>query len=166
MTRLQIAIDRIRFSRDYSLRLIDSIPAADWFQMPTPGVTHVAWQVGHLAIAEYRLTLERIRGEQPADASLISQAFVKQFGKDSVPDPDASTYPSPTEIRGVLDRVHSQALHELPELVESEWDAPLTKPHPLFKTKLEGLFWCAQHEMVHAGQIGLLRRLLGQRPIW
>jgi hypothetical protein len=166
MTPLQIAIDRIRFSRDYSLRLIESVPAADWFRMPAPGVTHVAWQVGHLAIAEYRLTLERIRSQRPEDASLISQEFAKQFGKDSVPDPDSGKYPSPSDIRGVLDRVHAQALRELPELAEFEWDAPPTKPHPLFKTKLDGLFWCAEHEMVHAGQIGLLRRLLGHQPMW
>jgi hypothetical protein len=166
MTRLQIAIDRIKSSRDYSLRLIDSTPAADWFRMPAPGVTHVAWQVGHLAIAEYRLALERVRGDRPEGTNLISQAFAKQFGKDSIPDSDPSKYPSPSDIRGVLDRVHSQTLHELPELAEPEWDAPPLKPHPLFKTKLDGLFWCAQHEMVHAGQIGLLRRLLGHKPMW
>jgi hypothetical protein len=166
MTRLQIAIDRIKFSRDYSLRLIDSIPPDEWFQMPSPAVTHIAWQVGHLAIAEYRLALERIRGDRLEDASLISLAFRKQFGKDSVPLPDAEKYPSPSDIRGVLDRVHSQSLHELVELPEAEWGAPPLKPHPLFKTKLDGLFWCAHHEMVHAGQIGLLRRLLEHAPMW
>jgi hypothetical protein len=166
MTRLQIAIDRIRFSRDYSLRLIDSVPKSEWFQMPSPAVTHVAWHVGHLAIAEYRLALERVRGERLEDVTLISKAFLKQFGKDSVPGPDAAMYPSPSDIRGVLHRVHSQSLHELAELPEDEWDAPPHKPHPLFKTKIDGLFWCAHHEMLHAGQIGLLRRLLGHAPMW
>ena len=28
------------------------------------------------------------------------------------------------------------------------------------------LLWCAHHEMVHAGQIGLLRRYLGFAPVW
>jgi len=166
MTRLQIAIDRIKFSRDYSLLLIDRVPFSEWFQMPSPSVTHVAWQVGHLAIAEYRLALERIRGDRIEDASLISQAFLRQFGKDSIPLADAAKYPSPSDIRGVLDRVHSQSLHELAELPEREWDKPPHKPHPLFKTKIDGLFWCAHHEMLHTGQIGLLRRLLGHAPMW
>jgi hypothetical protein len=166
MTRLQIAIDRIKFSRDYSLRLVDSVPTADWFRLPSPAVTHIGWQVGHLAIAEYRLALERIRGDRLEDASLISLAFRKQFGKDSVPLPDATKYPSPSDIRGVLDRVHLHSLHELAELPEAEWDRPPHKPHPLFKTKIDGLFWCAHHEMLHAGQIGLLRRLLGHAPMW
>jgi len=55
---------------------------------------------------------------------------------------------------------------EIAELPETEWDAPAVKPHPLFKTKLESLFWCAHHEMLHAGQIGLVRRLLGEAPLW
>jgi hypothetical protein len=40
------------------------------------------------------------------------------------------------------------------------------EPHPLVKTKLWALLWCAQHESVHAGQIGLLRRQLGYSPLW
>jgi hypothetical protein len=30
---------------------------------------------------------------------------------------------------------------------------------------LECLLWCPQHEMLHAGQIGL-RRLFGRSPLW
>lgn len=39
-------------------------------------------------------------------------------------------------------------------------------PLPLAKTKMESLLWCAHHEMLHAGQIGLLRRQLGYAPLW
>ena len=34
------------------------------------------------------------------------------------------------------------------------------------KSKIECLHWCSAHEMIHAGQIALLRRLFGQSPIW
>jgi hypothetical protein len=166
MTRLRIALDRIKFSREYSLRMLEQVSPADWFRMPAPAVTHIGWQVGHLAIAEYRLILERVRGARPEDDNLVSAAFLKLFAKDSVPDPDASKYPSPSDIRGVLDRVHAQAMRELSELPEAEWDVAPLKSHPLAQTKLECLFWCAHHEMLHAGQIGLVRRLLGNAPIW
>jgi hypothetical protein len=163
---LQTAIERIQFSRDYTVRLLDQIDTADWFRMPTPQVTHIAWQVGHLAMAEYRLGLDRIRGERPEDVALIDPAFLHRFGKTSVPDPDRSKYPSPAEIRAVFDRVHQQALRELPGLPEAEWHTPPVKPHQLFDRKIDSLFWCAHHEMLHAGQIGLLRRLLGSAPVW
>jgi hypothetical protein len=38
--------------------------------------------------------------------------------------------------------------------------------HAFAKTNLRALLWCAQHEMLHAGHIGLLRRHLGYPPMW
>jgi uncharacterized damage-inducible protein DinB len=93
---------------------------------------------------------------------------MKQFGAGSEadPDPNAGAYPQVTEIRAVFDRVYAQTLLELRDLDESTLDQPALKPHPMRKTKREILYWCAQHEFVHAGQIGLLRRLMGQKPLW
>ena len=39
---------------------------------------------------------------------------------------------------------------------------PVAEPHPLFETKLGAVDYAAGHEMVHNGQIGLLRRLMGK----
>src|SRR5262249_35981311 len=77
----------------------------------------------------------------------------------------ASAYP-PAQLRAALDRVHEQVLRELPALDEAELDRPVPHPHPFAKTKLLALLWCAHHEMLHAGQIGLLRRHLGYPPVW
>jgi uncharacterized damage-inducible protein DinB len=91
---------------------------------------------------------------------------VRRFGANSVPDADAVNEFSPADIRAALDRVHEQVLRELPALDEAELDQPVPHPHRFTKTKLLALLWCAHHEMVHAGQIGLLRRLLGYPPMW
>ena len=166
MNRLQLAIEQIVFARNYTIRLLDQTPATEWFRQPPGGISHIAWQVGHLAFAQYRMALERIRGQWPQDANLISEDFLCLFGRDSVPDPDPKKYPNETEIRAVFDRVHEQVLRELRNLEESELDQPVLKQHPLVKTKMWALLWCAQHETVHAGQIGLLRRQLGYAPLW
>lgn len=165
MSRLSESIERIVFARNYTLRFLDAIPESDWFRMPAEGVTHVAWQVGHIAFAEYRLTLFRLRGERPEDEQLISQQFRHCFSKAD-PDPEPTKNPSVAEIRAVLDRVHAPVLAGLPGMDESDLDSPVAVPHPIAKTKLQCLHWCAAHELVHAGQIALLRRLFGQKPIW
>jgi hypothetical protein len=165
MSRLQLAIDQIVFARRYTLRMLDQTPEAEWFKQLPGGVSHVAWQVGHLAFAEYRLALWRIRGPQPDDDGLLAPDFVRLFGVESVPDPDPAKNPTQAEIRAVFDRVHEQVLAELPGLDEAELDQPVVKPHVLAKTKLWALLWCAHHEMLHAGQIGLLRRQLGYPPL-
>lgn len=166
MNRLQLAIEQIVFARNYTIRLLDQTPESDWFRQPPDSVSHVAWQVGHLAFAEYRLALWRIRGAQPQDDVLFSQNFARQFGADSVPDPDPTGQPAQAEIRATLDRVHQQVLRELPGLTDADLDQPVPHPHPFARTKLLALLWCAHHEMLHAGQIGLLRRLLGHAPVW
>ena len=166
MSRLQLAVEQIVFARNYTVRLLEQTPAAEWFRLPPSGVSHIAWQVGHLAMAEYRLCLERIRGPRPADSDLISDGFLRLFGRESVPDPDPAKYPGAADIRAVFDLVHQQALAALRDLDENELDQPVLKPHSLARTKLWALLWCAQHEAVHAGQIGLLRRQLGYPLLW
>jgi uncharacterized damage-inducible protein DinB len=69
------------------------------------------------------------------------------------------------EIRRVFDAVHQQAIRELVQRTDAELDAPVERPHAAFTTKLGAVEWCAPHEMLHAGQIGLLRRLMGKPPL-
>src|SRR3984893_2789546 len=104
MTRLQLAIEQIIFARKYTIGLLEQTPASEWFRQPQGGVSHIAWQVGHLAFAEYRLALWRIRGPQTQDDALFSQEFVRLFGPNSVPDVDPAKYLAPAEIRAALDR--------------------------------------------------------------
>ena len=165
MSRLSLIVDQISNARLYTTSLLDDIRPDDWFRQPDAGVTHVAWQVGHLAAAEYFLTLLRMRGPRDEDARLLSEEFLTQFGKGSSPDADAEKYPDPAEIRDVFDRVHKQSLEELAELPDAVLDEPTDKPHPMFSTKLGALAFCPLHEMVHTGQIGLLRRLFGAEPL-
>jgi hypothetical protein len=166
MSRLQTALANIVFARDYTLWLLDATPAADWFRMPPGGVSHVAWQVGHLAIAQYRLVLDRVRGPRPDDDDLNPAALIATFGAVSVVDPNLANYPPAEEIRAIFDRIHGRVLAALPHVPDADLDTPVTRPHRLCKTKLECLHWCSHHEMLHAGQIGLLRRQLGHDPLW
>jgi len=48
MSRLQLAIEQIVFARNYTIWLLDQTPVTEWFRQPPGGVSHVAWQVGHL----------------------------------------------------------------------------------------------------------------------
>jgi uncharacterized damage-inducible protein DinB len=165
LPELEIPLQQIKDARQYTLSLLEDLEPDDWFRMPSEGVTHIAWQVGHLAMAQFRLCLERLRNLQPGDWDLISKDALRQFAKGTTPDADASAYPTAVEIRGMLDRVHAAVLREVPQYQGDDLDKPLANPHPIFKTKLEALYFCSKHEMLHAGQIGLLRRLLGKASL-
>ena len=165
MTRLKSALDQIRAARKYTTDLLNNLNSDEWFRQPSEGVTHIGWQVGHLAVANYHLALVRIRGKQPEDHATIPDNYFALFGKGSTPEPNAAGYPTPKEIRNVYDRMHNKIIEELSSLADETLDDPVETPHPMFDTKFGALVWCAQHEFLHAGQIGMLRRLFGNDPL-
>jgi hypothetical protein len=162
---LQLALQQIEFARKYTLSIVHEIDEAVWFTMPSGRPTHVAWQVGHLAMAEYGLCLFRMRGRQEVDLELMSSGFRKLFSRGTIPEADASKYPPAAEIRATLDRVHAQVLKESPDLTDAQLAEPVEMPYAVHANKLGCLLFCSHHEMLHAGQLGLLRRLLGLQPI-
>lgn len=165
-SQLEIAQKNIEFARGYTKSLLEGLTQEDWFWTP-PGEfkTHIAWQVGHLAMAQYGLVLFRQRGRQPVDTELMTSSFRKRFSKGSLPNPDPEKNPSTDEILQVFNRVFEQSQKELSTFDEELLDDPIDPPHAAFATRYGALLFAADHEMLHAGQIGLLRRLMGKETL-
>lgn len=164
-TMLDVTVGQIRFAREYTLSLLDGLSDDEWFQIPVGGVSHVAWQVGHLAMAQYGLCLFRMRGRAEIDSALMSSSFRKKFSKGTLPETDSSRYPSAQEIRNVFERVSDQVMIELPAVTDTQLAEAVDMPFAVYPNKLGGLLFCSHHEMLHAGQIGLIRRQLGKSPV-
>lgn len=166
--RLEIAIRQIEFARRYTQSLLEDLTDDEWYFVPESSelVTHIAWQCGHIAMAQYGLTLFRQRGRASVDSSLMSGKFRKRFMRGTEPTADRAEYPTPSEILEVMEKVHRQMLIEAPELDGDHLDEELDEgPHAGFATKYGSFLFCAPHEMVHAGQIGMLRRMMGKEPL-
>ncbi|UUO07311.1 DinB family protein [Blastopirellula sp. J2-11] len=144
---------------------LSEVDKADWFRMPTEGVTHVAWQAGHIAISTYGIGLRLQRGERPADAELGLTNYKELFGQGSTPSADASIYPSAEELHATIKKVFAQVDQEMVEWPLSDLDSALDPPHPRFKTRFEFLAFLPAHNFMHFGQVSLLRRLFGNAPL-
>jgi len=162
---LELATKQIAFARSYTVNLLEDLDDDLWFTMPDGCSTHVAWQVAHLAMAQYGLCLFRQRGRADVDRELLPRGFVQKYGKGSTPNPAPEDNLSPAEIREILDRINAQACEEMSGFSDVQLSEPIDMPYAVYPTKLGALVFCADHEMLHAGQIGLLRRLLGKEPI-
>jgi hypothetical protein len=162
---LALAIQQIQFARDYTRRLLAETDEGDWYRQPAGCPTHLAWQVGHLAMAEYGLCLFRQRGRQDIDREIMPSEFRKAFSRGSLPKFDSTKYQSTAEIRATFNRVHAQVLLEAPTFSVDQLQEPVEAPFAVEATKLGSLYFCSHHEMLHAGQIGLLRRFLGKEPV-
>ena len=128
--RLESAIDRLRRSRIFTKTFLPDLAPDEWFWSPPEFTTHVAWQVGHLAVAQYNLCLRRVRGRTADDESLISDAFIDAFKLGSKPVAGATNNLPLEEIQRVFDGVHHQVLTELPLANDAELDVPVEPPHP------------------------------------
>ncbi|MEW4490160.1 DinB family protein [Thalassoglobus sp. JC818] len=165
-TELQLIVEDIKKISSYTNDLLDHVDDGDWFRQPADGINHIAWQVGHIAIAQYGLCLKRVRGFKPSDEQLFPvNEYATLFGKGSQPNPDPEVYPEPAAIRESLVAIQQQVVEETLQLTQETLDEPIDPVHPMFSTKGEALRFAPKHEMLHVGQIAMLRRLFGQASL-
>jgi hypothetical protein len=161
----ELARQQIQAAREYTLTLLEGLDDEQWTRQVAGYPSHIAWQVGHIAMAQYGLTVLRMRGKEPEDQQVISNDFFKAFKKGSQPAAPGENQPTVAEIRQVFTDVHALAMKLIPTYSEELLAEPLPAPYMVFPNKLGSLLMCPAHEMLHAGQIGLLRRALGKEPV-
>jgi len=161
----ELTKQRIQFTDNMIRDFIGQLEPEIWFRMPDEGVTHIAWQVGHLTVANYGLGMARIRGKKAEDAGLVMESYFQNFGRGSVPSKDQSIYPSAERMIELYNRVNDQLKVELESYTLEQLAEPSLPDHPLFKPKFETLVFLPYHAMMHLGQMGLLRRLAGKDPL-
>jgi hypothetical protein len=161
------ALAQMKWMRQYTEQLLDSVPRELWSVVPAGAKTHIAWQVGHLAVAQYGLMLFRQRGRVEADLELMPGWLRKNFGRGSQPSTDAAQAKasSPEILLEHMRAIHEQSCKEVAELSVDVLVEPTEMPYAAYPIKLGALMFCPLHESIHAGQIGLLRRLHGLEPV-
>lgn len=156
---------QIQWARQYSLQLIESIPRSRWYDIPPGHSSHLAWQVGHLAVAQYGLMLFRQRGRAEGDIQLMPGWLRKQFGRGSQPSLTSDAMPCVDQLRQHLDAIHMQSVAEASQLTVQTLREPCDVPYCVYPIRLGALMMTPIHEGIHAGQIGAIRRGLGLEPI-
>ena len=159
------ALAQIRWTRQYTLQLIESVPHPLWYERPMQLHTHLAWQVGHLVVSQYGLMLFRQRGRSPGDLEIMPGWLRKGFGRGSEPPTLCEKSPEPQELLQRLHKIHEQALAEVQNLAPSTLRESIDAPYAAYPIKLGALLFCPIHESIHAGQIGMLRRAHGLQPL-
>ncbi len=165
LTMLKAAMAQIDFARRYTKELLDATPKELWFQRSVGLPTMVAWQVGHLTVSQYGLLMFRIHGRRDADLDLIPGKFRKTFGRGSDALSDSISQYTADELVARLDQVYSQATDGLVGIDPAILLETVDMPYAAYPNKLGAILFCPLHEQIHAGQIGLLRRMLGLSSI-
>lgn len=154
-------LGQVDYARRYTLELLKAVPDELWQVVPPGATTHIAWQVGHLAVSQYGLMLFRQRGRAEGDLELMPGWLRKRFGRGSMPPTDPADIPTNEALLESLQKIHDAAMEALPTFSAEQLMEPTEMPYAVHPIKLGALLFCPLHESIHSGQIGLLRRMHG-----
>ena len=160
-----MAVGQMQFARNYTLGMLESIAGDLWNVIPPGAPSNIAWQVGHLAVAQYGLMLFRQRGRAEGDIELMPGWLRKNFGKGTQPSAAIEVTPSHEELLAILDRIHQRSIADAGGYTAATLAEPAEMPFAVYPMKLGALMFTPLHESIHIGQIGMIRRLLGLAPL-
>jgi hypothetical protein len=130
----------------------DALRGSEW------GVNPLTWQLGHVGYSEQRLCLWYTAGRE-----IAPRGWRERFGRGSRPEA-AAVDADPIVLLRELARMHSEVLAFARALAHADLGRPLREPPaaaPGVRTWADALARASLHEAQHAGQIRLLRRLVG-----
>lgn len=162
MTTGEVLAGQLRRTREWTLLLLDGLNGDDWMFQAKPGMQHALWLCGHFAGAQELLVFQRC-----LNTSVLDPDFRAHFaiGAD-VKSATEHDWPSPSLVLQKM--AEMQAATE--KAVAGMDDAFLAEPamgkdgtrHPHYDNKLEAISHLARHEAFHAGQLAMIRRLVGK----
>ena len=160
--RIGLLLDQMDATRRYTHLVLDHVPGERWYDMPADVGSHVAWQVGHITWAQAKLLVSGVCGRERCD--VLPEAYGGWFGKGTSPAAREPAHPTPEALRTTLDAVQACAAEALAGLDDAVLDEPATHATGLIHDKWGLAMWSVRHEMLHIGQVGLIRRALGMEP--
>jgi hypothetical protein len=163
MKSAELLARQIEGTRDWTLKLIADLKGDDWSFQPAPGLAHALWLCGHLACAQDLLVHRRVLG----GAGVIRDEFSRHFpiGGDIKPSAEHD-YPPIATVLAMMERVHTETCSAVRGMNDEFLAGPAFggdgKPHPHYDDKAGAIAHCNRHEAFHAGQLAMIRRLLGK----
>lgn len=148
-------------TRGFTDRVLDEInDPEDWVLRPAAGTNHALWIAGHLGY-----TMDFFIGLIDPAKRKPQENWGELFGKGSTVLDSLSDYPEPSEVRAYL----SDRADVLLELLDQASDEELKREvpeGPAFMFDVGAIFQGAVwHEALHAGQLTVIHRMVGQTPI-
>ncbi len=162
MSQSKLLAEQLDATRAWTLKLIADLKGDEWVYQPGPGLGHALWLCGHLACAQHLLVHVRCLG-----GGVLDESFTKHFPTGgAVKSAKEYTFPPVQTVHSTMDDVHRKTIAAVQRMNESVLAEPAFggdgKPHPHYRDKGGAVSHCVRHEAFHAGQIAMIRRLLGK----
>ncbi len=153
---------QLEMIRDTTEKLLAAFETpADWTFQVVPGTNHALWFAGHMATADNYF----ISQIAPEHAKKLDD-WDKLFGMGSKPTNDPDDYPPVAEVHDAMRERRGVLLELLRDRTDADLNGPPATGASDFLPDLGSIFEIAGwHEAMHMGQVTLVRRALGHRPL-
>jgi DinB superfamily len=132
---------------------------AEMLVRPCEGANNVAWQLGHLVVAEASM----IEAASPGKGGKLSDSFKAIFAKDNASSNDPGLFPSKAEIMTAFDVVRTASIEWAKGLNEEDLPKPGPEKMRAFIPTIGALARILlEHTAIHVGQFQVIRRKLGK----
>lgn len=136
---------------------------ADLLVRPVPGANHIAWQLGHLVIAEHGLMSEEFPGAMPA----LPAGFMEKHNNDTASSDDPKAFLTKAEYQRLWAEQRAATLAQLAKISDADLDKPAPEKYRSFLNTVGDLINLqGSHALMHAGQWAIVRRKLGRKPLF
>ena len=146
-------------TKDMVAMYLGDLSDADILVRPVPGANHIAWQLGHLIMAEQRM-LGIVPG---ATFPALPAGFAEQHGKETAAAEPPRGFATKAQYLELFKRTRQATQDALERLPEADLDKPVEGPMARLAPTVGALLLLAStHTMMHAGQFSVARRKLGK----
>ena len=157
-------IDVLKSSLSGSRKMIEwvisDLSDADLLVRPVPEANHLAWQLGHLIVAEKHLVLEQLPS---ATFPELPAGFAESYTKETSQSDDPGKFHSKAQYLELLGKMREATLSELAKLSDADLDRPTLGNMAAFCPTLGAIFgMVSDHITMHMGQASVVRRKLGK----
>src|SRR3954469_15105004 len=116
---------------------------------PLPDANHIAWSLGHVISAEYRLAEAASPGCMPK----LPDGFPERHSKDTAASDDPASFLSKEEYLALAKQIRQGTLSALEKMSPADLDRPIIGRVPPFVKRAGDCFvTIGSHWSLHAGQ--------------
>jgi uncharacterized damage-inducible protein DinB len=163
LNAIDVLVHGLTASKRLLLLYVEDLNPQEYLHRPSENVNCVAWLLGHLALSDRRVT-HTMLGVPERDLPVLPDGFEKRFSRDEG-CPQAQEFGDVSGLAAIF-AAHRDLLIQTVQASDVDRIAqPLAKPHPRFKTAWEAANFMSVHAAMHAGQITVIRRSLGRKPL-
>lgn len=160
MQAIELLTGALKGSEGVLLGFLSDLSDADLLVRPVAGANHVAWQIGHLILAERFLVGEQLSGvEYPP----LPGGFEARHGKESAASVETTGWLTKAEYERLFRETRAATIAAASKLTVADLDRP-TQGRMAAKAPKVGnlILMLSNHDMMHAGQFSVVRRKQGK----